>query len=96
MKLATHLQTKRSVAVKCVKKRDMKPIEMLQLRREVEALRLCGAHANVMPLLDFFENEEAYYLVTDHIRGGDLFDYLKARNFSLAEGKVREIIQQLL
>jgi serine/threonine protein kinase len=79
-----------------VKKKEMKPIEMYQLRREVEALNLCGTHANVMTLYDFFENEEFYYLVTEYIQGGDLFDYLKARNFSLTESRVRDIVAQLL
>lgn len=74
----------------------MKPIEMYQLRREVEALTLCGTHANVMTLYDFFENEEFYYLITEHIQGGDLFDYLKARDFSLTETRVKEIVSQLL
>jgi serine/threonine protein kinase len=82
--------------VKCVKKKEMKPIEMYQLRREVEALNLCGTHANVMTLYDFFENEEFYYIVTEYIQGGDLFDYLKAWNFSLTESRVRDIVSQLL
>ena len=41
VKLATHKKTGRKVAIKIVKKKDMKPIEIYQQRREIEVLKMC-------------------------------------------------------
>ena len=38
---ATHLQTSNRVAVKVIRKRDMKPIEIYQQQRETDILKMC-------------------------------------------------------
>ena len=32
-------------------------------------------HPNIIKLLDIFENTEKYFIVTDYMKGRDLFDY---------------------
>ena len=41
VKLSTHKKTGKQVAIKTVKKKDMKAIEVYQQRREIEVLKMC-------------------------------------------------------
>lgn len=38
-------------------------------------------HENIIRLIDVFENQKYFYIVLENMEGGDLFDYLKDRNF---------------
>lgn len=49
-------------------------------------------HPNIVRLQDVFEDSENFYLVLEHMGGGDLFDYLKSRMFRLPEERAKEII----
>ena len=80
VKLATHKQNGQKVAIKTVNKKDMKQIEIYQQRREIEVLKM-SQHPNIVGLIDLFENSEFYYIVLEYMQGGDLFDYIQARNF---------------
>jgi serine/threonine protein kinase len=82
--LANHKKSGIQVAIKVVKKKDMKSIEVYQQRREIEVLKMCQ-HPNIIKLIDLFENSDYYYLVLDYMAGKDMFDYLKARDFSISE-----------
>jgi len=75
VKLARHKPTDRKVAIKCVKKGQMKPIEVLQQRREIEVLKMCQ-HRGIIRLVDVFENSTNYYIVLDYLAGKDLFEYI--------------------
>eukprot|EP00356_Strombidium_inclinatum_P008830 CAMPEP_0170482056 /NCGR_PEP_ID=MMETSP0208-20121228/2243_1 /TAXON_ID=197538 /ORGANISM="Strombidium inclinatum, Strain S3" /LENGTH=188 /DNA_ID=CAMNT_0010754851 /DNA_START=1942 /DNA_END=2508 /DNA_ORIENTATION=- len=80
----------KEVAVKQIKKSDMTPQEIQQLRREIEVLKV-AEHSSIVGLLDLFENHHYSYIVLEKLKGGDLFDYMKARNFKLEEGRVKEM-----
>ena len=82
--LANHKVTGRIVAIKTVKKLNMKPIEVFQQRREIEVLKMCQ-HSNIIELLDLFENSETYFIVLNYMQGRDLFDYIQKRGFCLTE-----------
>ena len=58
----------------------MKPIEIIQQRREIEVLKMCQ-HNNIIRLVDLFENSETHYIVLDYMQGKDLFEYLQVRGF---------------
>lgn len=73
----------------------MKAIEMVQMRREMEVLKMCH-HPNIIKLLDIFENTEKYFIVTDYMKGRDLFDYCQQRNFKMPEYRIKEIIFQIV
>lgn len=52
-------------------------------------------HPNIVGLIDLFENSEYYYIVLEYMQGGDLFDYIQARNFQLTELRVKELAYQI-
>lgn len=83
------------MAIKVVKKINMKPIEMIQQRREIEVLKMCQ-HPNIIKLLDIFENSDNYFIVIEYMEGKDLFDYIKKRNFLLPETRVKHLVCQLI
>ena len=94
VKLATHKKTGQKVAIKTVKKKDMKPIDVFQQRREIEILKMCQ-HPNIIKLIDIFENADYYYIVLEYMEGKDLFDYLLKRNFKISEARARELAFQI-
>jgi serine/threonine protein kinase len=94
VKLARHKETGDLVAIKTVYKKNMKPIEIFQQRREIEVLKMCQ-HPNIVGLIDLFENNDYYYIVLEYMQGGDLFDYNEQRNFKMSEDRVKQIAYQL-
>lgn len=90
VKLATHTKTGKKVAIKTIHKKDMKPIEIYQQRREIDVLKM-SQHPNIVGLIDLFENSDYYYIVLEYMQGKDLFDYIQFRNFKLSEGRVKEL-----
>lgn len=76
------------MAVKELNKRRIKPIEMLQTRREVDVLKVCK-HPNIVQLFDFFENYETIFIVMEFCGAGDLFEYLDERRFNLSAERVK-------
>jgi serine/threonine protein kinase len=63
--LGIHLKTKKKVAVKVIKKKDMSLNEVELQKREIEVLKLCQ-HPNIIRLLDVFENPEYIYIGKDY------------------------------
>jgi len=59
-------------------------------RKEIETLKM-AQHPNIVKLLDVFEDETYFYLVIEYLEGGDMYDYLKAHNFSLSEARAKKL-----
>lgn len=59
----------------------------LQVLEEVRMLQLAGAHPNVVTMQAFFEDEDAFYIVMDLCKGGELYHRLadKVCAFSIRE-----------
>lgn len=95
MKLASHKKSSLQVAIKTVKKKDMKSIEVYQQRREIEVLKMCQ-HPNIIKLIDLFENSDYYYIVLEYMQGKDMFDYLKARDFNISEERAKDLAHQIV
>lgn len=83
------------VAIKMIKKHDMNAVELYQQRREIEVLKM-SQHPNIIKMIDLFENADFFFIVLELMSGGDLFDYLKERDFTITEDRAREIMIQLL
>lgn len=94
VKLATHTKTGQKVAIKTVNKKDMKPIEIYQQRREIDVLKM-SQHPNIVALVDLFENVDYYYIVLEYMQGKDLFDYIEFRKFKLSENRVKALAYQI-
>lgn len=94
VKLATHKKTGKEVAIKMVSKTEMSPEDLELQRNEIEILKVCQ-HPSIIRLLDIFENETDIYLVMEYMKGGDLFDYLQRRDFTVSESLACNIAHQI-
>jgi serine/threonine protein kinase len=94
VKEATHKSSGRKVAIKSIKKKNMKEREIQLQRNEIEVLKMCQ-HPNIVTMLDVFENPDYFYIVLEYLSGGDMFDYLKRREFEISEDRARQMIHQI-
>ncbi len=46
------------------------------------------SHPNIIDLVDLYESSDFYHIVLEHL-DGDLFDYLKKRNFRVPETRAK-------
>lgn len=61
---------------------------------EVEILKKQD-HPNIVRIIDFYDYENAYYIITEYCSGGELFESIKQfKEFS--EAKTAKILQQLI
>ena len=94
VKLGINKQTKEKVAVKIMNKNNMDSSDLELVRTEIEILKICQ-HPYIIKLYDIFENVDYIYIIMEYCSGGDLFSFLKKRNFRLKEQKVVVIIFKL-
>ncbi|KAG7457885.1 hypothetical protein MATL_G00232020 [Megalops atlanticus] len=69
-------------------------LERKNVEREVEILQALQ-HGNIMALRDVFENRAEVVLIVELISGGELFDFIAAKE-SLTESEAIEFIEQIL
>ncbi|XP_058055566.1 uncharacterized protein LOC131206977 [Anopheles bellator] len=62
--------------------------------REVETFHHCQGHPNILQLLEFFEDEEKFYLVFEKINGGPLLTRIQ-ENVCFSEYDAAQIIKQI-
>lgn len=72
VKKAIHKKTQQLVAIKVIRKKDMKQKELELQKREIEVLKL-SQHPNIIRLVDIFENPEYIFIILEFLAGGDLF-----------------------
>lgn len=100
VKLGVHKNTKLRVAIKTIKKENLKTKQDRELvKTEIDIMKLCR-HPNIVSLLDHFENSEYIFIVMEYIQGGDLTKYVRKyyggkNNKTLPEKRVAEIMKQL-
>jgi serine/threonine protein kinase len=80
-------------AVKVVALKGLSPKEHLQIIQEGENLRRLK-HPNIVELVDFYKDNEAFYLVTDLMSGGELCDKLLEKVY-YEEDEARDVVRQL-
>ncbi|KAM3144599.1 hypothetical protein pb186bvf_003206 [Paramecium bursaria] len=80
-------------ALKFISKRGKTEKDLTNLRQEIEILRRLK-HENIILLLDAFETQGEFCLVTEFAQG-ELFEILEDDN-NLSESEVRKIAQQLV
>ncbi|XP_062816497.1 MAP kinase-interacting serine/threonine-protein kinase 2 isoform X1 [Anolis carolinensis] len=91
-----NLITNKEYAVKIIEKR----LGHIRSRvfREVEMLYQCQGHRNILELIEFFEEEDRFYLVFEKMRGGSILTHIHRRrhfNELEASGVVRDIASAL-
>jgi calcium/calmodulin-dependent protein kinase I len=91
--IATHRETRKQVAVKCIAKTSLADLDAKALKQEVEIMSKLD-HPNLVPLLDYYEEERYYFIVTPLCTGGELFDDLVKRK-SYTEEDARVLLGKL-
>ena len=87
VKLGINKETQQKVAVKIMNKNNMDSSDLELVRTEIEILKICQ-HPYIIKLYDIFENIDYIYIIMEYCSGGDLFSFIKKRNFILKEEKV--------
>jgi serine/threonine protein kinase len=83
----THRASGKKVAIKCVLRKDLPPTDDAAIYDEV-AIMSSLSHPHIVPLIDFFEEKDCYFLVMELMSGGDLFDRIgKKKSYSEADAR---------
>ena len=94
VKLGIHKSTHQRVAIKIIKKSQMKDNDAELVKSEIDIMKLCH-HPNVVRLLDHFENAEYIFIVMEYLSGGSLKDYFVRKKYNFDEKRASEIMFQL-
>eukprot|EP00541_Cyclophora_tenuis_P000449 CAMPEP_0116565106 /NCGR_PEP_ID=MMETSP0397-20121206/13717_1 /TAXON_ID=216820 /ORGANISM="Cyclophora tenuis, Strain ECT3854" /LENGTH=527 /DNA_ID=CAMNT_0004091849 /DNA_START=301 /DNA_END=1884 /DNA_ORIENTATION=- len=90
----THRATGKKVAIKCVLRKDLPPSDDAAIYDEVAILASLD-HPFIVPLIDFFEEKDCYFIVMELMSGGDLFDRIgKKKTYS--EADARDLCSKML
>ncbi|KAM4547747.1 MAP kinase-interacting serine/threonine-protein kinase 2b [Odontesthes bonariensis] len=82
-----NLITNKEYAVKIIEKRPGH--SRSRVFREVEMLYQCQGHRNILELVEFFEEEDKFYLVFEKLRGGSVLAQIhKRQHFSEQEASI--------
>lgn len=90
----THRSTGRKVAIKCVLRKDLPPADDAAIYDEVAILASLN-HPHIVPLIDFFDEKDCYFIVMELMSGGDLFDRIGKKK-SYSEADARDLIVKML
>ena len=82
------------VAVKCIAKAQMHPDDMEEIVSEVQLLRELD-HPHVVRFIEFYDEQQYCFIVTDMVRGGDLFMRIFERA-RYTETNARDVVKSLL
>ena len=73
---------------------ELKEDEILSLKEEVQVLRTVD-HPNIIKLYEFYEESDKFYMVTELMEGGELFDRIVKKTF-YTEKEARDLVKILL
>ena len=65
-----------------------------KLLKEIEIYHMCRGHKNITQLVEFFEEEDQFYLVFEKLHGGPLLEHIQRRKF-LTESEASTIVRNL-
>lgn len=92
--LGTHRESGKRVAIKCVHRQKLSPQDDCAILREVNILSSIK-HERVCSIVDFFVEDECYFIIMPLMEGGDLFDRIgKIKNYS--EECARNLVFEML
>uniref|UniRef100_A0ABM5FRI0 Maternal embryonic leucine zipper kinase n=1 Tax=Pogona vitticeps TaxID=103695 RepID=A0ABM5FRI0_9SAUR len=93
VKLARHLLTGEQVAVKIMDKLALGD-DLPRVKTEIEAMKSLS-HQNICRLYHVIETEKKMFMVLEYCPGGELFDYIIAKD-RLAEEEARVFFRQIV
>jgi calcium/calmodulin-dependent protein kinase I len=80
VKKGSHRQTQKSYAIKIVTKSKLTKEDEVALKDEIDILTRLD-HNHIIRLYDTFEEPSYYYLVTEILEGGELFDRIVSKAY---------------
>ena len=90
----THRASGRKVAIKCVLRKDLPPADDAAIYDEVAILSSLN-HPHIVPIIDFFDEKDCYFIVMELMSGGDLFDRIGTKK-SYSEADARDLVVKML
>lgn len=91
---ALNKDDKKSYAIKCIKKENLSEDDEVDLMNEIDILQSIN-HPNIIRLYEVYNEADTYYLVTELLQGGELFDRIVARE-AYTEKDARDVSKILL
>jgi calcium/calmodulin-dependent protein kinase I len=98
-----HRASGKLVAVKVILRSELTPPDDAAIYDEVAMMAALGTsdtNYHVIPLVDFFEEEDNYYIVMELMGGGNLLEHISSRGAgnptTYTEADVRDIVDNLL
>jgi len=80
VKEGQHRQTHKSFAIKIVTKAKLSKEDEVALKEEIDVLKDFD-HKHIIRLYDVFEEPKNYYMVTEKMTGGELFDRIVQKSY---------------
>jgi maternal embryonic leucine zipper kinase len=93
VKMAYHALTGDKVAIKIMDKKSLGD-DLPRVRTEIDAMKTL-AHQHICKLYQVIETEEKFFMVIEYCPGGELFDYIVAKD-RLPEDEARVIFRQIV
>ena len=90
--LAFNIYTKQKVAIKRIVKNEENKIDELELINEINILKKLS-HPNILKIIEFYQSEHSYYIITDHCSNGELYDQIK---YKYNENQLAVLFYQML
>jgi calcium-dependent protein kinase len=91
----THIEHNIPRAVKIINKRLLESeASKSQFISEINILKMVD-HPNIVRAIEFFEDDNQYYIVMEHCQGGELFDEI-IRHKQFTEYQTAQIVKQVL
>ncbi|CAI5702446.1 unnamed protein product [Peronospora effusa] len=94
VRVAVHNPSSQRYAIKCIKRDGLVAEDIEALTTEIAILKQMN-HPNIMILHDFFVEDKFYYLVTEFMEGGELFDRIVEKSY-YNEREARDLVKLLL
>jgi len=90
----THRVSQKKVAIKCTLRKKISPRDDAAVFNEIGILAAMK-HKYVCPIIDFFMQDDCYFMVMEYTGGGDLFDRLDHKG-TYNESDARDLCTKLL
>lgn len=94
VKLGTHEETAKNYAIKIVSKKKLTDDDFNALMTEIKILNELD-HPHIIKLYETFDEGQEYYIVTELVEGGELFDRIVSKAH-YTEKEARDLIKLLL
>jgi calcium/calmodulin-dependent protein kinase I len=90
-----HLETEEIFAAKIIQRKGLQPKDDEAVLNEVAIMQSLTGNKYTVQLMDFYEEDETFYLVMEYMAGGDVFDNI-VKMTSYTEKDARDLTVKLL